>query len=199
MAEIINGLPISTGHILADNQTLSDDGIQEDSNHDYWHQSVGESLSNEITLAASGGSESLNIAQLTGTVEIVSIHGFISDATTLANLTGGSLQLWDSTAAVQITKNDGVLSGMAVGTLLVKNAAATDTISIANNATGVVTEAATLSKAFEPFFITQKTGANTYIRWTYTTSDTPIDAKIFWHIRYRPESHGAVTGTLVAV
>lgn len=200
MAEILNGAPISTGHILADNQAMSSSGIQDDSVHDYFHQGVGESATKEITLAADAGSESVNIFQLTGTVEIVGIHGFITDATTLTNLTGASLQLYDSAAAVQITKNDGVLSGLGVGTLIVKNAAATVTMAVASNAAGAVTESSTIpAQAFAPFFITQKTGANTYVRFTYTTTDSPIDAKIFWHVRYKPESHGVVTGTLTAV
>jgi hypothetical protein len=186
-------------NVLNGNFSMPSTNIGVDSIHDYFHASVGEPVTTEITLAASGGAESINMFQLTGTVEVVSIHGFVSEATTLANLTGGSLQLWDSTAAIQITKNDGVLSGMGVGTLLVKNAVAANTIAIADNAVGALTEGASLAKAFAPFFITQKLGADTYIRWTYTTSDTPIDAKIFWHIKFRPEAHGAIIGTLVAV
>ena len=198
MAEIINGIPITTGHILADNQAMSSVGIQDDSIHDYFHSSVGEGVTKTITLSGTGAT-SLNIFPLTGTVEVVSIHGFITAAATLTNLTGGHLELWDSTAAVDLTKNDGALSGMGVGTLLVKNALAASTIGIADNVAGALTEGASLSKAFAPFFITQKTGANTYIRWTYTTTDSPIAGTIFWHVKYRPENHGVVTGTLVAV
>ena len=194
MNDFANGYDILNG-----NFAMPATGIQDDSIHDYFHKGIGESVVKEITLAGNAGAESVNIFQLTGSVDILSIYAFISDATTLANLTGGHLELWDSTAAVDITKNDGVLSGMGVGTLLVKNAAASTTIGIANNAVGALTEGASLSKAFAPFFITQKTGANTYVRWTYTTSDAPIVAKLEWHCRYRPEDHGVVTGTLTAV
>lgn len=199
MAEILNGAPISTGHILADNQALSDTGVVSGSVHDYFHDSTGESVTKEITLSADATTASENIFQLTGSVEIVSIYGCITDATTLTNCTAAQLQLWDSTAAVQITKNDGVLSGLGVGSIMLKNAAATVTMAIADNAAGAVTEGSSLSKAYAPFFVTQKTGANTYIRFTYTTTDSPINAKIAWTVRYRPKACDGTLGTLVAV
>ena len=108
--------------------------------------------------------------------------------------------MYDSTAAVDITDNDGTLSGMAVGTMLIKNAAKSETIGIADNAAGVVVEGASLTKAYSTFVVSQKTGgANTYVRFTYTTSDAPIAAQIEWHCRYRPEEYGGVMGTLTAV
>jgi hypothetical protein len=90
---------------------------------------------------------------------------------------------------------------MGVGTLIAKNAAATVTMAIANNAAGALTEGASLSKAFAPFFITQKTGANTYVRMTYTTTDSPIAGSMLIHARFRPEEHtlAGAQGTLVAV
>jgi hypothetical protein len=190
-----NGRP-SNGLV---NQEMSDTGIEEGSLHWYMHLTAGETVSKEITLAGNAGPESVNIFKLTGTVEIISIHGFITDATTLANLTGAHLELWDSTAAIDLTKNDGVLSGMGVGTLLAKNATASTTIAIADNSVGAFTEGATVTRAYADFFLTQKAGADTYVRFTYATTDAPIDAKIYWHAQYRPEEHNDVQGTLVAV
>lgn len=184
---------------LTGNGAMPSSGIEGDSIHDYFHKGIGESVNKVITLAASGGSESVNIFQLTNTVRIVSIHGFVETATTFTNCTAAQFDLWDSTAAVALTKNDGVLSGMAVGTFFAKNAAATVTMAVANNATGVLTEGASLSKAFAPFFITQKTGANTYVRFTYTTSDAPIAATLGIHCRFIPESWNGTRGTLTAV
>jgi hypothetical protein len=198
VSEILNGLPIDTGGLLADNQALPTTGVTLLSVHDYLRDSTGWIAEKEITLAGNAGPESVNIYQLTGSVEIASIYGTISEVTTLANLTGGHLELWDGTAAVDITKNDGVLSGMAIGTILAKNAAASVTIGINDNSAGALLEGS-LAKAYAPFFITQKTGVATYIRWTYTTTDAPIAAKIVWGCRYRPRAYDGVLGTLTAV
>jgi hypothetical protein len=199
MAEIINGVPVATGHIVADNQTIPDTGIQDDSVHDYFHKSIGQLVEKTITLDADATTASENIFQLTGAVEIVSLHGFIVDATTLVNLTAASFDLWDGTIADQITKNDGVLSGLAVGTKFLKNAAKTVTMAVLDNATCVVEEGASLAKVYAPFEIIQKTGVNTYVRFTYTTTDSPIDAQLEIHCRYRPDTYNSTAGTLTAV
>lgn len=199
MAEIINGLPVDTGQLLANNQALPTDGITLLSVHDYLRDSTGWTASKEITLAGNAGPESVNIFQITGSCEIVSIYAAISEVTTLANLTAGHLELWDGSAAVDITLNDGVLSGMGVGTILSKNGLVTDTIGISDNSVGAVMEASTPAKAYVPFFVTQKTGVATYIRWTYTTTDAPIAAKMIWGCRYRPRAYDGVLGTLAAV
>jgi hypothetical protein len=200
MAEILNGAPISTGHILADNQALSADGIVADSLHDYMHKGIGEHRTKTMTLDADATTASENIFQLTGTCTIVEIYGFIVDATTLTNLTGASFDLYDSAAAVQITKNDGALSGLAVGTLFTKNAAAGVTMAVGDNANGAVVESATIpAQGFAPFHIVQKTGANTYVRFTYTTTDSPIAAQLEIHARFIPRLYTGVTSTLVAV
>jgi len=170
-----------------------------DSVHHYLEHGEGETVTKTITLSASGATASENIFQLTGTVEIVGLHGGIVDATTLTNLTAGHFELYDSAAAVDLTKNDGVLSGMAVGTFIMKNAVASVTMGIANNVAGALTEGATGVKSFQSFFVTQKTGANTYIRFTYTTSDAPINAQIFIEARYKSHNNGTVDGTITAV
>jgi len=170
-----------------------------DSVHDYLEQSSGEYVYKTITLSANNTSASVNIFQLTGTVEVMQIFGSIATKTTLANLTAWYFDLYDSTASVPLTKNDGVLSAMAVGTIFYKNAAASVTMAIGNNAAWAMEEAATGVKAFMPFMITQKTWANTYIRFNYTTTDAPINATLRISVRYRPHTAGWVKGTLIAV
>ena len=170
-----------------------------DSVHGYFEQFVGEPAIKLVTLSGTGAT-SVNLFQLIGTVEIVQIHGCIVDATSMATLTGAHWDLWDSTAALPITKNDGVLSAMAVGTFFYKNANLTITMAVSNNSVGRVNEPTTGVKAFTPFVITQKTGANTYIRFTYTTAVNPINAQLCFHINYIPHTYDGVNkGTLTAV
>jgi hypothetical protein len=169
--------------------------VTENSVNDYVHRGRGHIVSKEITLSVNNGTQSLNVFQLTGTCEVMRLYAFVTDATTFTNCTAAFFELDDGAAQVAITKNDGVLSGMAVGTYMAKNALNTVTMAIANNATGVVTEQAADKRAFQTFIITQKTGQNTYVRFTYTSTDTPVDAKITVYAEYQ----NAAGGTLVAV
>jgi len=171
---------------------LPDDNEQTDSVHDYFHRISGTLKNKVITLTASAATQSLNCFQLTGSIEIFKLYGVITTATTLTNCTAAYFNLYDSTDVVALTKNDGVLSGMAVGTLFVKNASAGTTMAVANNVAGALTEPAS-NKSFYPFIITQKTVADTYIRFTYTTSDTPIAATLTIYCEYSPIGDGTLT------
>jgi len=153
----------------------------------YWHleQTIGSLATKTITLSANNDTASENVFQITGNVDVVRLYAEVVDVTTLANCTNIHFDLYDSTAAVDITKSGpgSVLSGLAVGTFLVKDAIKTTAVAIADNATGVVSEASG-NKPFTGFFVTQKTGANTYLRLTYTTTDAPINAQITVYCDY---------------
>ena len=153
----------------------------------------GTILSKQITLSANNTTASVNIFQLTGTVKIRRLYAFITEKTTLANLTVGSFDLYDSTAVVQLTKADGVLSGCAVGTFIVKSEKNDMTWAKADNVAGAIVEPTYEgSELFSYFTITQKTGANTYVRFTYTTTDAPINAKITVYAEYIPLGGGTL-------
>jgi len=164
----------------------------------YWHleQTVGNLVTKVSTLSASNTTASNNLFQVTGTVEITRLYAELTTATTFTNCTNVHFDLYDSAAAVDITKSGpgATLSALAVGTFMVKNAINTTALAIADNVAGVVTEGS-VTKIFDQFFITQKTGANTYMRLTYTTTDAPIDAVITIYADYIPIG----AGTLVAV
>lgn len=153
--------------------------------------------SKTITLTANAGAQSLNCFQVTGTVEICKLYALVVDTGTFVNCTGAHFETDDGAAQSDITKNDGVLSGMAVGTYMAKNALAAVTMAVANNATAVLTEQAADKEAFQAFVVTQKTAANTYIRFTYATTDAPIDAQILVFAEYKSVEDGI--SALVAV
>jgi len=139
---------------------------------------------------AGTGATSVNLFQITGAVRVKSIYGQITAKTTLANMTAAHFNLYDSTASVEITKSDGVLSGLAVGTTVAKLAVNTTTAVVLNNAAGAYSDL-----PLYPFIVVQKTAANTFIQWKYSTTDNPIAATMTFHIVYEPIG----TGTLVAV
>ena len=130
-------------------------------------------------------------------MKLLAIYGIVTDVAT--NLTAGFLELYDGTNHPDITKDGIVLSGLTVGTAMFKTGLASVVLKLADNIICVVSEAAADKKIFNECILTQKTVTNTYIRFTYTTTDAPIAAKIFWHVRYRGLDNGGVGGVLVAV
>jgi len=182
---------VTEGLNTAHPSTVTDDSA-------YWHleETTGNRVSKASTLSASNTTASNNLFQLTGTVEITRLFAEVTTVTTLVNCTALSFDLYDSTAAVPVTDAapGATLSGLAVGTFMVKDAAAATVLAVADNAAGIVTEGST-NKVFDQFFITQKTGANTYMRLTYTTTDAPINAVITVYADYIAMG----SGTLVAV
>jgi len=170
-----------------------------DSTHEKLDHIGGTRTAKVITLSASNTTASENIFQITGTVEILSIHGGVADATTLVNCTAAHLEMYDGTATSDITRNQGELSGVSVGTFINKNATAANDFVVCDPVAGVFSEPASGNKSFAPFTITQKTGTDTFIRFTYTTTDAPINAQIDWEVRWDGHDDGLATGTLVAV
>lgn len=140
----------------------------------------GSLASKAVTMNASNTTANVNCFQITGTVNILKIYGILTAKTTLTNCTATYFDLYDSTAAVEITKSDGVLSGLAVGTTMIKTAVNTTTATIIDNVAGAVSDT-----TFLPFFVEQKTGANTYIRFNYTTTDAPANAVMTVYVEYR--------------
>jgi hypothetical protein len=149
----------------------------------------------DLVLAANNATASMNAFQLTGSVIVKKLWGVVTAKTTLANLTAGSWDLYDSTAVVQLTANDGVLSGVPVGTVIAKNDHNTVTFAKGSSAAGVIIEPNT-ERFWNEFVMVQKAAANTFVRFTYTTSDAPIAATLTVFCSYVPLSSD---GALVAV
>jgi len=196
MTEIINW--VSQAYILEQlNLDLMDTDCGVNSVHCHLDRAGGHVISNDITINADNASANVECFQITGSIEIYRIYGTIKTKTTLANCTAVYFDLFPTGwAAVAISKNNGVLSGLAVWAFFTKEAVATTTITIIDNALAVVTEPVTDKKQFTPFIVTQKTGVDTFIRFNYTTTDTPADAVFGIYVEYRKPPEGE--GTIVA-
>ena len=116
--------------------------------------------------AAGGGSESINLFQIRGSVDILSLR---AEVTTVCanNLTSALFELYDSTAAVALTLNTGVLSLLPVGSIIEKMDIAAAVAVILSPAAGIMAEHTTELHVLKEFRVVQKTAANTYIRLTY--------------------------------
>lgn len=137
------------------------------------------------TLSASATTENLNLFKLTGNVKIKKIYGVLEEKTTLTNMTDCGFGLYDGSAEVAITKLTTLaMSTAVVGAIVAKTAPNTAIATFLPATVGGVIEGASLSKVDYEFIITKKNGANTYIRFNYTTTDAPIDAKMRFYVEY---------------
>lgn len=157
-------------------------------------RSGGKHTSKTITLSANNTSASVNVFQLTGTVEVKGLHGEITLATTLTNCTSVYFDLWDGTTSVPITKTTGAaFSGFGVGSFFIKDADAAIALSTIQNDQCRIKEAATGTRVFANFLITQKISTNTYVRFNYTTTDAPINAQVSVDIVWADIDNGTIT------
>lgn len=165
--------------------------------HEYLDRVAGDLTTKVITINGDDATVNVNCFQITGSVEVMKIYGKVLTKTVLDSCTDINFNLNDSTATVQLTKSTTAtaLSNLAIGTIFIKNSVAADAVAVANNAAGALTEPATGNKAYFPFIVTQKTGANTYIRFTYTTAGNAQNSTFQIWVEYRPIG----VGTLAAV
>lgn len=151
---------------------------------------VSYTLETSKTLSANNTTASVNLFKLTGSVIVKKIYGVLTADTTLTNMTAVSFDMNDATATVQLTKADGVMSTAVVGAVIAKQAANTTTASINLAATGTIMDG--VASGFYEFVATQKNGANTHIRFTYTTTDAPINATMKFFVEYESINGGSL-------
>lgn len=145
----------------------------------------------EITISKSvrvtgTGSIVASLLQLTGSVRIVEQYAIITSVTTLVNATAIYATLWDGTNSVDLTADGIVLSGAPVGTIFMKDQAAANTYSLNFADECRMNEVVLARNTGRPFTVTQKNGANTFLRLHLTTTDAPIDFTVFVVFKYIP-------------
>lgn len=156
-------------------------------------RSAGKHVSKTITLSANNTSASVNVFQLTGSCEIMGLHGEVTVATTLTNLTNGYFDLWDGTNSVPITKTTGcTMSGFGVGSFFLKDADVANSLSTLQNDQCRIKEASTGAKVNANLMVIQKLSTNTYIRFRYTTTDAPINASLEIRCVYADIDNGTI-------
>ena len=134
------------------------------------------------TITTSSGAQVIDLFKVTGSVLIKRITGHVTIAVT-AGVTAVQLVLQDTGTTVQITKNDGVLSSMPVGTLLAKTGDASKTIEISSAAACSIMDEVDPKK--ESFRATQMTAdVLTKIQMLVTAADAAQSGAVHWHIEY---------------
>jgi hypothetical protein len=154
----------------------------------------GKHATKTITLNANNTSASVNVFQVTGSTKVTLLHGEILTKTTLTNCTSVYFDLWDGTNSVPITKTTGAsMSGYNVGAFFIKDSDVATALSILNNASCGIKEAATGNRVNTEFIAVQKTATNTYIRFNYTTTDAPINATVKVDCQWADIDSGVLT------
>jgi hypothetical protein len=157
-------------------------------------RSGGKHVTKTITLSANNTSASVNVFQLTGSIQILSLHGEVMDSTVLTNLTNAYFDLWDGANSEVLTKVTGcTMSGAGVGSFFLKDADATVSLTFLNNSQVRLSEPITGAKSFSPFLATQKISTNTYLRFNYTTTDAPINAQLKIDVSWADIDSGTFT------
>jgi hypothetical protein len=168
-------------------------GLENNSVHDYFDRGVGAIKSNIITLNANNTTESINIFKIIESVKIERLYAKVLDNTTLVNCTSASFDLFDGTNIIQITAPTGILSGVSIDSFIFKEGLYGDAFSINDAIVGAVQEQTYEgSNVFNAFILTAKYGADTYLRFTYTTTDAPINAQLKIFVEYSPLEYGII-------
>lgn len=173
------------------NKVISNEVIK-NSASDMLYRGNGFVFDEVVHITGVTGVVNLNVFKVTGTVRVLNQWAEITEITTLTNMTDVYADAYDGTNTADLTKTPGsTLSGAAVGTFFTKDKAATETytVCLANE----VRIAEATSKQAAPFFVTQKNGADTFIRFNFTTTDNPIDFKMRVVFQYQPIDGGNLT------
>lgn len=137
------------------------------------------------------GSVNLNVFKVNGTIRVLNTWAEITEVTTLTNMTDVYADAYDGTLAIDLTKSPGaVLSGAPVGTFFTKDKASTETYSVALADQVRILEVTT--KNAVPFYVTQKNGVDTFIRFNFTTTDAPISFKMTVWFEYQEINGGSL-------
>lgn len=133
-----------------------------------------------------------NIFQIHGAVNTLSQWAQITDITTLVNLTDMHADLWDGSVSVPLTKITGAnLSGLPVGSIFSKTGLATSAFEIGDASAPIFFESASARRT-QPFTVAQTSGVDTFIRFNYTTTDTPVDFKMNIYFTWLPINGGYI-------
>jgi hypothetical protein len=149
-------------------------------------------LETEAHINVGAGSHNINVLQLTGAARVVEQYAIITEVTALADMTDVYADLWDGTLSSPLTKSPGAtFSGLPVGSMFTKDKVLTEEYSILDASTGIINEISDKDVGF-PFLINQKAGADTFIRFNFTTG-VGVNFKMQIFFKYQKLNGGSLS------
>jgi len=144
---------------------------------------------------ANASTSTTNIFRVLGSVIIYRLYAGVNQPLS-SNITDVSYDLWDGTVSTAITLAGAEavnISAAPVGSVIAKTGANTASLAYFSSAAGVYNENAVANTLpFKPFLVVQKNGVDTFIRFTYTTTDTPASGELVHELLWVPLGQGGV-------
>ena len=136
-----------------------------------------------LRVQANNETKVINVFRVTKTVLVLNQWAVLVDNTALTNCTNVYATAWDGSTSIDLTADGIDLSGLQVGTTFFKDKEPAQPYSmLASN--GVVVYEPTEKKEGQPFYVQQKNGADTFIRF-HVTTNTVLDFTIYMEFTYK--------------
>ena len=149
-----------------------------------WQRMISRTSTTHVS--AAGVAEAANLFQVVGSVKVYMLYGQFIDCTDVSAVTVAHLELYDDDSKA-ITKATGTdLSGVSVGSLIGKNAAATTALYLADAADGIVVDGDLGTDFYAAFLAMSQTGVDTFIRFNFTSDGGGYSFKIDWEAVWMP-------------
>lgn len=145
----------------------------------------GHKVKVSANITGNNNSYSVNVFKVTGTVRVLDQYAIITAVTALTNMTNIYADLWDGTNSVLLTADGATLSNAPVGTFFTKDKDVTQPYSVSLADQCRMNEVINTMRIGKPFTVTQKNGADTFIRFRYTTNavlDFTMDIFFFYEL-----------------
>lgn len=137
------------------------------------------------------GAANVDLFTVTGVVRILFLEALCTAVADSTTLTLFKFELWDGTAAVDITAAVNA-SGILVDAVIFKEGLVGVPAVLINPTVGIVRDAPDNKLSFEPFWVAKKAGAVTTIRVSYT-GDISTDVDMDFEVHYVPVAEDAVS------
>lgn len=144
-----------------------------------------------LTLTGGAGGHSDNIFLVTTPCEILGIWGVVTSALQ-KNLLNAGLDIIGGGGPTALSLPNVSISQFKVGSLIVKQYEASDSLTAQNANNAYLFELGAGSDPTFPFLVVPENGASTYIRFVHDSSGV-TGGTILWSVRYRALGRGGIS------
>jgi len=139
------------------------------------------------TLDADAETKSYNVAQITGTVLIKKVHIAVLTALS-SNIRNFYLDIWDGATSKPISADTGLtLDSAPAGSLITRSKDSDEVLDYQSGATCFIIENTNFRRPQTEVICGQKgDDTATYLRMTYTTTDSPSSGSLRGHVEWSP-------------
>lgn len=144
-------------------------------------------------VSVNGAGEAVNLFEVDGAIRAHSIIGRFTDVTDVSAVTACFLDLYDDDSKAiteSVTGTD--LSGVALNSMVFRNAAKDTALVLIDRADGVVLDGLEGSDWLAQFIAASQTGTSTYIRFNFTSDTGGYSFAIRWELRWQAFISGSV-------